>query len=48
MVRRNGWEDGKRKYIRVNSGAKHNPPPSTPRGRLRSGIEEKEETKKNE
>jgi hypothetical protein len=37
MVRRNGnMQGGKRDYIRVDSGAKHSPPPTTERGKRRA------------
>ncbi len=35
MVRRIGWEGGKRKYIKVESGVPHNPKPTTERGKRR-------------
>lgn len=35
MKRRSGMNGGKRTYIVIDSGVRHNPPPSTERGKRR-------------
>jgi hypothetical protein len=35
MIRRDGWNGSKRKYIKVDSGVEHNPAPRTERGKRR-------------